>query len=74
MSNYEMRYKEPGEDWQPVTVDEILNKTEGSGYWKPGTVLSMLNKGSLVWTPFAEFRTVQKPAAFRKVDHDPGQE
>lgn len=39
-----------------VTLDEVIEKTEKTGHWKPGTVEEMLNEGQEVFTPFATFK------------------
>ena len=39
-----------------VTLEEIIDKTENSGYWKPGTVEEMLKDGLDVQTPFAIYK------------------
>lgn len=39
-----------------VSLEEIIDKTEGSGYWKEGTVKEMLDNGLVVWTPFSIFK------------------
>ena len=39
-----------------VTLEEIIDKTEGNGYWKPGTVKEMLDNGLDVQTPFAIYK------------------
>jgi len=43
--------KDTGE-YAPTTLKECLNRTEGSGYWKPDTVKEELEKGNKVFTPF----------------------
>ena len=50
------RYKDPDEVWLETSVKECLEHTEGSGFWKPGTVLDMLKQGQTVFTPFAEYK------------------
>ena len=42
-----------------VTLDEVVDKTEGCGYWKKGTVKEMLANGLEVWTPFATYKAQQ---------------
>ena len=39
-----------------VTLAEVIDKTEGRGYWKKGTVEEMLANGFEVWTPFAIYK------------------
>lgn len=43
-------------DWFETTEAECVNHTEGSGYWKTGTVLKMLAENLTVHTPWAEYR------------------
>ena len=42
--------------WHETTEDECLEHTERAGYWKDGTVLSMLEEGHTVFTPFARYK------------------
>ena len=53
--NIEKKYVDEG-DWFLTTAEECLKHTEEYGYWKTGTVLLMLEKGNLVFTPFAHYR------------------
>jgi len=39
-----------------VTLAEVIDKTEGCGYWKAGTVKQMLADGLEVQTPFAIYK------------------
>lgn len=39
-----------------VTLVEVIDKTEGHGYWKEGTVEQMLSDGLEVQTPFAIYK------------------
>ena len=41
-----------------VMLEEVIDKTEGCGYWKEGTVEEMLANGQEVWTPFAIYKGV----------------
>lgn len=54
-----MRYlkisKEDGSE-KEVSLAEVIDKTEGCGYWKEGTVEEMLVNGLEVWTPFAIYK------------------
>jgi hypothetical protein len=54
----ERRFKDPGEKWEETTLEECIEHTEGSGYWKKDCVKDMLEAGNMVWTPFAEYRAV----------------
>jgi hypothetical protein len=47
------------EVWNETTQEECLDRTEGSGYWKPGSVLSMLAEGHVIHTPFARYKAAQ---------------
>lgn len=42
-----------------VTLEETIDKTEGSGFWKKGTVKQMLEEGQTVWTAFAIYEPVE---------------
>lgn len=44
------------ENWEIVTLEECISKTEGNGYWKKDTVEEMLKQGVVVFTPFAEYK------------------
>ena len=39
-----------------ITLAEVIEQTEGCGYWKEGTVEEMLLDGLEVWTPFATYK------------------
>lgn len=39
-----------------ITLAEVIEQTEGCGYWKEGTVKEMLTNGFEVWTPFAIYK------------------
>ena len=46
-----------GEDtWQEITLEECLSKTEQAGFYAPGTVQELLEKGSAVDTPWSIFK------------------
>ncbi|MBP1760399.1 MAG: hypothetical protein H6Q63_1316 [Firmicutes bacterium] len=46
-----------GEDtWQEITLEECLVKTEGAGFYTPGTVRKMLEDGLAVDTPWSIFK------------------
>ena len=42
-----------------VTLTDVIDKTEGCGYWKKGTVEEMLANGLDVCTPFAIYKAEQ---------------
>ena len=50
---------EDEEVWNETTQEECLDRTEGSGYWKPGSVLSMLEEGHVIHTPFARYNAAE---------------
>jgi hypothetical protein len=52
------RLKEENEPtgWFEVSEDECLDKTEGSGYYAPGSVIESLEKGLQVRTPSAFYK------------------
>ena len=52
----EKRFKEPNAVWKIEDERDCIDRTEGGGYWKEGTVLEMLEKNMIVFTPFAEYR------------------
>ena len=39
-----------------VTLEEVIDKTEGCGYWEQGTVADMLAEGQEVWTPYSIYK------------------
>ncbi len=41
--------------WFESSVEDCLEYTEGAGYYKPGTVLDLLQAQPIVVTPFAEY-------------------
>lgn len=52
----ERKYKESGAKWENITLEDCIEHTECSGYWKEGSVISMLKQGQIVFTPFAFYR------------------
>ena len=49
------RYKEAKANFEEISIEEFIDKTEGRGYWKKGTALdTLINSGSL-WTDYSEF-------------------
>jgi len=50
------QYKEPLAPWLEITLKECIQYTEGSEYWKPGTVEEMLKNGQTVFTPSALYK------------------
>jgi len=51
------RYLDPKDyDWNETTLEECLEHTEGTGYWKPNSVEEILTIGLIVRTPFAEWK------------------
>lgn len=53
------RFKDPGSGWEETTLKECLDKTEGAGYWKQGSVVEGLKAGLLLFTPFAYYRCTE---------------
>ena len=50
-----------GEDtWTVISLEEAIEYTEGSGYWKKGTVKQMLKAGTQVHTPTAFYKADQE--------------
>ena len=53
----EKRFKgETNPKWIITTIEECLDKTEKTGYWKWGSVVEGLKAGLIVETPFAQYR------------------
>ncbi len=50
------KYREPDAEWQEVTLEDCIDKTENSGHYKTGTVENMLKQGLEVQTPFAVYK------------------
>ena len=50
------KYKEPDAKWEQITLEEAIDKLEGSGYWKKNTVKDMLKDGQKLWSPYAFFK------------------
>lgn len=48
------------EVWNETSQEECLDHTEGSGYWASGSVLSLLEQGHVVHTPFARYKAAEK--------------
>ena len=46
------------EVWNETTQEECLDHTEDSGYWAHGSVLSLLEEGHVVHTPFARYKAL----------------
>ncbi len=42
--------------WFETTLEECIEHTEDSGYWKPKTVKQILKHGMTVDTPFASYK------------------
>jgi hypothetical protein len=42
--------------WFETTEEECIKRTEEQGYWKKGSVLSILAEGNQVHTPFAIYK------------------
>jgi hypothetical protein len=43
-------------EWEPISEEEFLRRTEWGGYWKKGTALRALKDAGMMRTPFAYFR------------------
>ncbi|MCR9171909.1 MAG: hypothetical protein NXI10_05425 [bacterium] len=50
------KFIDKGEKWKDITLDEAIHDLESGGYWKQGTMASMLLEGTQLWTPFADYR------------------
>ena len=56
----EKRFKvEIAPEWFQSTIEECLDKTEGAGYWKQGSVVEGLKVGLIIETPFAQYRCLE---------------
>jgi hypothetical protein len=45
-----------GGEWDEVTEEEFIRRTEWAGYWKKGTALQTLKDAGQIRTPFATYR------------------
>ena len=50
------KYKEADSDWFETTISECIKHTEDCGYYKPGTVLNLLESGNIVATAFTYYK------------------
>ena len=55
--NIYRRFRELNAMWELTTLKECKEHTEGSGYYKPGTVENTLKSDGLVFTPFCDWKT-----------------
>ena len=53
-------YADKPDIWEEITLDEAIEYTEGSGYWKKDTVMDMLIAGLTVHTPWAFYKAKKK--------------
>ena len=44
------------ENWIETDLEDIIEHTEGSGFWKPDTVEDMLEQSLIIRTPFCEYK------------------
>ena len=44
------------ENWEETTAEELVDKCEGSGWWKEGTALQELKDRGIVRTPYAMYK------------------
>lgn len=52
----ERRFKDYGQQWEEITLDQAIHDLESGGYWKQGSTRAMLLEGAELWTPFAQYR------------------
>lgn len=55
--NVYKRYKDIGNRWHETTLDDCIEHTEGSGYYKFDSVENMLELGLIVETPVALYKS-----------------
>jgi hypothetical protein len=60
MNEYEIMDKGNNNVWEPITEASVIEITEGSGYYKKGTVLLMLANYQMVETCFSIIRKASK--------------
>ena len=53
-------YPDEPDIWEEITLEEAIEYTEGSGYWKKDTVMDMLIAGLTVHTPWAFYKAKKK--------------
>jgi len=46
--------------WEETTLEDTIHYTEERGYFKEGTVKTMLEDGAVIRTPFAFYKKEQK--------------
>lgn len=46
--------------WEYSNPKNTLENLETRGFWKPGSVLGLLQQGFPVWSPFHEYRSINK--------------
>lgn len=56
--------------WQPVTTEDFIDHTEGSGYVKKGHALGMVQNGLTVETDFALYKVLDNLRVTFKRDTD----
>jgi hypothetical protein len=52
----ERMYPDHPDEWQEVSEEEFLRRTEWAGYWKKGTALQTLKDAGQIRTPWAFYR------------------
>jgi hypothetical protein len=58
-----MYIDQPGE-WQEVSEEEFLRRTEWAGYWQQGTALQALRDAKQIRTPWAFYRIAADVSEF----------
>ena len=65
------RFNDPNDwRWFNSSLDDCLDKTERAGYWKEGSVIKVLQSGSTVHTPFAEYRCTEYSIDGRTINNN----
>lgn len=59
----ERMYPDSPDDWQEVTEEEFIRRTEWAGLWKKGTALQTLRDAGEIRTPWAFYRIRQEVRA-----------
>ncbi|MFA4971774.1 MAG: hypothetical protein WC683_04125 [bacterium] len=54
IASIERRYK-GDDDWEKITVEEFIRRTEWANYYKPGTAAEALVADGAIMTPWAFF-------------------
>jgi len=50
-------------EWEEITEEEFIKRTEWAGYWKKGTALQTLKDAGQIRTPWAFYRVAERVTA-----------